>query len=104
DACVYGTLDFVGYPRFPAPFEFIAAFFFSSRRRHTRSDRDWSSDVCSSDLLPYSSGSQLAFPAEYGRRISQSVTGPRWSVQRARSEERRVGKECRFRGSAYLEE
>src|SRR3989440_991751 len=26
------------------------AFFFSSRRRHTRSDRDWSSDVCSSDL------------------------------------------------------
>src|SRR2546421_8837235 len=27
-------------------------FFFSSRRRHTRSDRDWSSDVCSSDLEP----------------------------------------------------
>src|SRR3989440_10290251 len=27
-----------------------AFFFFSSRRRHTRSDRDWSSDVCSSDL------------------------------------------------------
>src|SRR5207249_6238558 len=26
------------------------AFFFSSRRRHTRSKRDWSSDVCSSDL------------------------------------------------------
>src|SRR5712664_4110704 len=26
-------------------------FFFSSRRRHTRSDRDWSADVCSSDLL-----------------------------------------------------
>src|SRR3982751_4203359 len=28
-------------------------FFFSSRRRHTRSDRDWSSDVCSSDLTLY---------------------------------------------------
>src|SRR5437660_5920224 len=27
-------------------------FFFSSRRRHTRWPRDWSSDVCSSDLLP----------------------------------------------------
>src|SRR5271165_7482388 len=27
-------------------------FFFSSRRRHTRFSRDWSSDVCSSDLLP----------------------------------------------------
>src|SRR5450432_4928830 len=30
---------------------FFFFFFFSSRRRHTRSDRDWSSDVCSSDLL-----------------------------------------------------
>src|SRR6266536_2081667 len=30
--------------------EFVFCFFFSSRRRHTRSTRDWSSDVCSSDL------------------------------------------------------
>src|SRR5256884_5573843 len=29
-----------------------AVFFFSSRRRHTRCSRDWSSDVCSSDLFP----------------------------------------------------
>src|SRR5699024_7665799 len=29
-------------------------FFFSSRRRHTRSKRDWSSDVCSSDLIKVS--------------------------------------------------
>src|SRR5256712_3865756 len=29
----------------------FSVFFFSSRRRHTRSDRDWSSDVCSSDLV-----------------------------------------------------
>src|SRR2546429_6662190 len=28
----------------------VASFFFSSRRRHTRCSRDWSSDVCSSDL------------------------------------------------------
>src|SRR5699024_12191278 len=28
-------------------------FFFSSRRRHTSSKRDWSSDVCSSDLILY---------------------------------------------------
>src|SRR5699024_12157797 len=28
----------------------VCSFFFSSRRRHTRSKRDWSSDVCSSDL------------------------------------------------------
>src|SRR5699024_6299413 len=31
---------------------FLYFFFFSSRRRHTRSKRDWSSDVCSSDLVP----------------------------------------------------
>src|SRR2546421_6793508 len=31
-------------------YSFFSFFFFSSRRRHTRSDRDWSSDVCSSDL------------------------------------------------------
>src|SRR6266849_9624869 len=36
-------------------------FFFSSRRRHTRSTRDWSSDVCSSDLLqPLASASNLS--------------------------------------------
>src|SRR5690606_40606368 len=29
---------------------FVYSFFFSSRRRHTRFSRDWSSDVCSSDL------------------------------------------------------
>src|SRR2546429_2875287 len=29
----------------------LVCFFFSSRRRHTRCSRDWSSDVCSSDLL-----------------------------------------------------
>src|SRR2546422_1661046 len=31
-------------------FIFFVFFFFSSRRRHTRCSRDWSSDVCSSDL------------------------------------------------------
>src|SRR6266498_5381653 len=30
---------------------YLFFFFFSSRRRHTRCGRDWSSDVCSSDLL-----------------------------------------------------
>src|SRR3989440_765977 len=37
-------------------------FFFSSRRRHTRSDRDWSSDVCSSDLLILSIYEDFGFP------------------------------------------
>src|SRR3989442_4148092 len=31
-------------------------FFFTSRRRHTRCGRDWSSDVCSSDLMPRADG------------------------------------------------
>src|SRR3989449_4817905 len=31
----------------------VCLFFFSSRRRHTRCSRDWSSDVCSSDLVAY---------------------------------------------------
>src|SRR5690606_40980015 len=32
----------------------VGRFFFSSRRRHTRFSRDWSSDVCSSDLMYHS--------------------------------------------------
>src|SRR2546429_112312 len=46
-----------------------SVFFFSSRRRHTRCSRDWSSDVCSSDL---SSGmnSQAYFP---GKSVSFST-------------------------------
>src|SRR5690349_7443737 len=35
---------------------FYFVFFFSSRRRHTRSLRDWSSDVCSSDLAKLAGG------------------------------------------------
>src|SRR5436309_4953995 len=69
-------------------------FFFSSRRRHTRFSRDWSSDVCSSDLL------------KEGRcRCSELQHLPSLSVEverelgRVRSEERRVGKECRSRWS-----
>src|SRR5699024_12049438 len=36
---------------------YLYLFFFSSRRRHTRSKRDWSSDVCSSDLPAHRSRS-----------------------------------------------
>src|SRR5690349_16759154 len=39
------------YGRSPASGWVMCIFFFSSRRRHTRSLRDWSSDVCSSDLF-----------------------------------------------------
>src|SRR5699024_11453413 len=39
----------------------VFSFFFSSRRRHTRSKRDWSSDVCSSDLTPGDTGYRWLF-------------------------------------------
>src|SRR5699024_5878510 len=40
----------------------IICFFFSSRRRHTRSKRDWSSDVCSSDLEARDQGILIRTP------------------------------------------
>src|SRR2546428_134276 len=56
-------------------------FFFSSRRRHTRSDRDWSSDVCSSDLYLTYSCRQLvvASAIDSATRISQVRRHPKSS-------------------------
>src|SRR5206468_1450311 len=55
-------------------------FFFSSRRRHTRSDRDWSSDVCSSDL----GGGGAAFSTDAGETWQPADEGRdrhyTWSV------------------------
>src|SRR2546430_15849741 len=42
----------------------VAFFFFSSRRRHTRFDCDWSSDVCSSDLIYVSGSAPVRSPNE----------------------------------------
>src|SRR5215203_6353017 len=66
-------------------------FFFSSRRRHTRYWRDWSSDVCSSDLRL-----ELVWP-----HLGPGDAGGPGAGARRRSEERRVGKECRSRWSPY---
>src|SRR5207249_8732613 len=79
----------------------VLLFFFSSRRRHTISKRDWSSDVCSSDLL----SSTWATCGGVGcwRGSSSWKTrppAPRSHARRSsRSEERRVGKEWRKRRS-----
>src|SRR5215210_8620670 len=70
----------------------ICFFFFSSRRRHTRYIGDWSSDVCSSDLHAGDEPPQ--------RRPRGGVQAVRRRPRR-RSEERRVGKECRSRWSPY---
>src|SRR5256885_7737937 len=94
-------------------------FFFSSRRRHTRLQGDWSSDVCSSDLV------QAAVYNDRGEEVGPGGAGylvlkrpwpamlrglykdhdryvqTYWSRFEDRSEERRVGKECRSRWSPY---
>src|SRR5690349_19269092 len=82
-------------------------FFFSSRRRHTRSLRDWSSDVCSSDLLDEMQERYHVDPERIlltglsdGGSFSYEV-GFAWPERFSRSEERRVGKECRCWGSPY---
>src|SRR5437868_15483470 len=75
------------------------AFFFSSRRRHTRSKRDWSSDVCSSDLLNDPRTEAVDW-CNYGLFLREAGFPTRLSYaclakSEERSEERRVGKECR---------
>src|SRR5256885_3584629 len=97
----------------------IYSFFFSSRRRHTRLQGDWSSDVCSSDLQNFSH-STMAFSdrqmhaVEITERVCSifSLLGTAFIITTFlsdksfhkpinRSEERRVGKECRSRWSPY---
>src|SRR5437763_17075309 len=68
-------------------------FFFSSRRRHTRYIGDWSSDVCSSDLTSMPAGPTT--PSGQPTRLPPTVTTS--NETGTRSEERRVGKECRCR-------
>src|SRR5207248_5846254 len=98
--------------------------FFSSRRRHTRSYGDWSSDVCSSDLAALAAAVGVFPERSIARARSEPFTSathatvirfptaamlayPRYQSTRSssvvrpiaiRSEERRVGKECRSRG------
>src|SRR5256885_4393250 len=96
----------------------VVVFFFSSRRRHTRLQGDWSSDVCSSDLArPRRHVGGRGVPSVYpslGARGGAAherrrpwrpgpVLGTEGRLHRRgeRSEERRVGKECRSRWAPY---
>src|SRR5687768_17819671 len=94
----------------------ICFYFFSSRRRHTRCSRDWSSDVCSSDLLNDNAVDLSVLPGPVGagcavkvspynliiRVVNQCITTAAGTARTLkRSEERRVGKECRSRWSTY---
>src|SRR5256885_9441518 len=87
-------------------------FFFSSRRRHTRLQGDWSSDVCSSDLIELKDKRDILvrIVGDAHRRARDLITTEICAdanrrilelLPRNRSEERRVGKECRSRWSPY---
>src|SRR5688500_20328399 len=81
---------FPGRLTVPAPpLLLLMPLFFSSRRRHTRLQGDWSSDVCSSDLCAWPWGATTGSRAIATRRS----TTPTTSSCGWRSEERRVGKE-----------
>src|SRR5262245_63883919 len=99
----------------------VSFFFFSSRRRHTRCLSDWSSDVCSSDLverglqgIPLDSQRRLralrkAGEIDLGQQRGADDLGLGVGLHDAadggaRSEERRVGKECRSGWSTCREE
>src|SRR5205807_4781969 len=93
-------------------------FFFSSRRRHTRLQGDWSSDVCSSDLgwalwamvrkklegIVHLAGKDMVNRWQFGLKVAKAFGLDAKLIRKVgssrfpdRSEERRVGKECRSR-------
>src|SRR2546422_3847600 len=81
-------------------------FFFSRKRRHTSCSRDWSSDVCSSDLHMLNAVHPPVGCIEGVERVRNDTqpAGMRSAgdgFEIIRSEERRVGKECRSRWSPY---
>ena len=79
----------------------IIFFFFKQKTAYEMCGRDWSSDVCSSDLSRSERADLLRQRPSFrrSRSLSLAVADVRWGV--ARSEERRVGKECRSRWSPY---
>src|SRR2546421_3585366 len=57
---------------------FSVFFFFSSRRRHTRSDRDWSSDVFSSDLDVQNKGARIVRKSTASILIGLTLSSSAW--------------------------
>src|SRR5699024_8248655 len=70
-----------------SPIIFTTCFFFSSRRRHTRSKRDWSSDVCSSDLNPlaFAHAHQAVFEAVDNTQHKAGVQEALLAIEQNRS-------------------
>src|SRR5439155_11154077 len=60
----------------------VCVFFFSSRRRHTRWPRDWSSDVCSSDLGAAFPGLDAVLLGSHPHWLTHSAL-PVWGLKKA---------------------
>ena len=80
---------------------FICFFFFKQKTAYEIGTGDWSSDVCSSDLVADPRDDFICKVLPYGifNRSVHSLNRQRQKIRR--SEERRVGKECRSRWSPY---
>src|SRR5476651_2257566 len=92
----YIPLDYVGAKIHLKDKVLTLIFFFSSRRRHTRYWRDWSSDVCF-PISEFGVDRPLLLAEFFDAELGHGARG----VGIIRSEERRVGKECRSRWSPY---
>src|SRR5262245_62748862 len=88
---------------------FSSFFFFSSRRRHTRCLSDWSSDVCSSDLIDFDApvgrftrrgAARRALRAGDQKRQAEHAFARQ--IDADRSEERRVGKSVDLGGRGII--
>src|SRR2546427_4332389 len=78
-------------------------FFFFKQKTAYEIDCDWSSDVCSSDLLRSARWRHLAAFLSRQAGATEQIEGLKGTQPEgaSRSEERRVGKECRSRWSPY---
>src|SRR5437867_6228864 len=98
-AAVYKVLS-IPTPYYDSRFSSCVDFFFSSRRRHTRSYGDWSSDVCSSDLDRIersAAATQHVHPPHPGafRRVLHGGVGTRAAMrQEERAHGPRTGERC----------
>src|SRR3989442_459682 len=136
EACVYGTLDFVGYPRFPAPVEFIAAVIayyvhfvgflvFHSPVQFIAAvigyyvhpvniqtaciimeGAEFKENIFNGVERPVKAAELFAFTLRVHAGNTDVLTDAEENVRQklraeGRSEERRVGKECRSRWSPY---
>src|SRR5437588_813736 len=75
--CMRASIKMIGVSNLQSFIASMTQFFFSSRRRHTRSLCDWSSDVCSSDLVPNAAGLKFTDVDLYTLGLIHTYSGDR---------------------------